>query len=164
MKIKNLKDLFIDELKDAYDSEKQLLKALPKMAKASANMDLQKAFESHLKETEVHCQRIVSIFELLGEVPKSKTCEATKGLVEEGKDAIEADFESEDLQDTLLICCGQKVEHYEIATYGNLKAWALEMELPKVVQLLEKTMEEEKAADQKLTAIAESLRLTAVEA
>ena len=161
MNISSLKALFVDELKDVYSSEKQITKALPKLIKASKHPELKAAFQSHLKETEGHVQRVEQIFQLLGEKVKSKTCEATKGLVEEGKEAIEADIEGDGLHDAMLVCCGQKVEHYEIATYGNLKAWATQMNLPKVVQLLEKTLNEEKAADEKLTSITASLHLLA---
>lgn len=159
MTITNIEELFIDELKDVYSSEKQLVQALPKLAKASSSKDLKKAFEGHLSETKGHIKRIEQIFKLLGETPKSKTCEATRGLVEEGKDAIDTEFEGENLQDNLLIGCGQKVEHYEIASYGTLKAWAEKMNKPKVVKLLDETLEEEKAADKKLSDIADALAM-----
>jgi ferritin-like metal-binding protein YciE len=145
-----LRETFLNELADIYDAERQLLKALPKMAKAAQHEDLKAGLESHLTETQTHVQRIEQAFEALGEKPKAKKCKAMKGLIEEGDEII-----SERQGDAALICGAQKVEHYEIATYGSLKAWAEILGETDAAELIEETLEEEKAADEKLTEIAE---------
>ena len=139
-------------MKDLYDAEKQLVKALPKMAKAAGSDELRTAFENHLEETKGHVQRLEQAFELLEEKAKSKPCEAMKGLIAEGQEAMEEDF-SEPLLDSAIICAAQKVEHYEIAGYGTVTAWARVLGLEDVAELLEQTLEEEKAADEKLTEV-----------
>jgi ferritin-like metal-binding protein YciE len=146
-----LKETLLNELADVYDAEKQLLKALPKMAKAASDEDLKDAFESHLEETEEHVQRLEKVFEMFGQSAKGKKCKAMQGLIEEGEELIR------DKQgDAALICAAQKVEHYEIASYGSLCAWAKAIGEEDAADLLEETLDEEKAADEKLTGIAES--------
>jgi Uncharacterized protein conserved in bacteria len=146
-----LRETFIDELKDLYSAEQQLVKALPKMSKAAEHPELKEAFDSHLEETEEHVRRLEEVFEVFGEKPKAKKCKAMQGLIEEGSDLI-----SDDEGDAALICAAQKVEHYEIASYGSLAAWAKLMGENQAVDLLQETLDEEKAADDKLTEIADS--------
>ena len=148
-----LKELYIDELKDLYNAENQLVKALPKMAKAASNEQLREAFESHLEQTRGHVARLEQAFQLLDEKAKGKPCAAMKGLIEEGKETIEEDF-SGGLMDSAIICAAQKVEHYEISGYGTLSAWARALGLDNVAGLLEETLAEEKEADEKLTQVA----------
>jgi ferritin-like metal-binding protein YciE len=149
-----LHDAFIDELQDTYDSEKQLVKALPKLAKAATDRDLRTAFESHLEETRGHVERLEQVFESLGEKPRGKHCEGTAGIIEEGKAILEEDLD-EATMDACLIAAGQRAEHYEIAAYGTLVAWAQGMGHSDEARLLQETLDEEKAADEKLTALAE---------
>jgi ferritin-like metal-binding protein YciE len=146
-----LRETFLDELADVFDAEKQLLKALPKMAKAAQNQELREAFESHLEETQGHVERLEQVFEIFGEPAKGKKCKAMQGLVEEGSELIE-----EEEGDAALICAAQKVEHYEIASYGTLATWARLLQQEDAADLLEETLEEEKAADEKLTGLAEN--------
>ena len=146
-----LRETFIEELKDIYDAEKQLTKALPKMAKAAQDEQLREAFESHLQETEEHVRRLEQVFEIFGTPAKPKKCKGMQGLIEEGEEVIE-----EEQGDAGLICAAQKVEHYEIAAYGSLKAWAKLLEENEAVDLLEETLDEESQADEKLTEIAET--------
>jgi ferritin-like metal-binding protein YciE len=149
-----LRDAFIEELKDAYDGEKQLTKALPKMAKAATSPDLRTAFESHLEETRGQIARLEQVFELLEEKAKGKRCEGIAGIVEEGSSAMGEDFD-EQTMDAVLIASGQRAEHYEMAAYGTLVAWARALGETEAAQLLEQTLNEEKAADKKLTMLAE---------
>lgn len=146
-----LRETFLDELADLYDAEKQLLKALPKMAKAAEHEELQDAFETHLEETEEHVRRLEQVFKVFGEKPKGKKCKAMQGLIEEGEDVI-----SEQMGDAALICAAQKVEHYEIASYGSLQSWAELLEESEAADLLQETLDEEKATDEKLTQTAEN--------
>jgi ferritin-like metal-binding protein YciE len=148
----NLKETFIDELRDLLDAEKQLLKALPKLAKAAESEELKAAFEAHMEETEGQIERLGEVFELFGEEPRGKKCVGMQGLVEEGAEKIE-----EKAGDAALICAAQKAEHYEIATYGSLVAWAGLLDQQEAVELLEQNLEEEKATDEKLTEIAEGI-------
>jgi ferritin-like metal-binding protein YciE len=150
-----LHQLFLDELADVYDAEKQLTKALPKMAKAAQSDELREAFESHLHETEDHVSRLEQIAESLGDKLKRKSCKAMRGLVDEGSDLIKEKKGSSAL-DAGLIAAAQKVEHYEIASYGSLCAWAEKMGHADELELLKATLAEEKAADEKLTEVAES--------
>ncbi len=150
-----LHELFLDELADILSAEQQLIKALPKMAEAAVSEDLKSAFESHLSETEYHIKRIELVFASLDEQLQSKECKAMKGLLEEGKDLMEKMKNSSAL-DAALIAAAQKVEHYEIASYGTVCAWAAMMGHDEAVELLNATLEEEKAADEMLTEIAES--------
>ncbi|HEY1679354.1 MAG TPA: ferritin-like domain-containing protein [Candidatus Sulfotelmatobacter sp.] len=151
---KTLHDAFIDELQDAYDAEKQLTKALPKLAKASTSDELRDAFESHLQETQEHVKRLEQVFESIGEKAKGKHCDGIAGIIDEGKSIMDEDFD-EVTMDACLIAGGQRAEHYEMAAYGTLIAWAKAMGHDEAVSLLEETLEEEKAADEKLTSIAE---------
>src|SRR3984893_605345 len=161
--MESLRELLIDQMQDLYDAEKQLVKALPKMAKAAANEELREAFENHLEQTQGHVERLERAFEMMETKAKSKPCQAMKGLVEEGKEAMEEDL-SEPLLDSAIICAAQKVEHYEIAGYGTLIAWARTLGLEDVAELLEQTLTEEKAADEKLTEVAEGIITEAVAA
>jgi len=151
-----LHQLFLDELADILNAEMQLTKALPRMAKAAVTEELAEAFRSHLEETKVHITRLEEVFASLGEKVKTKTCPAMKGLIEEGEEMME-DLEDSSALDAGLIAVAQKVEHYEIASYGTVKAWAEQMGHAEAVQLLQATLDEEKAADSKLTDIAESV-------
>lgn len=155
MKLGTLQDLLVDELKDLYSAENQLLKALPKMAKAAANEDLKTAFEEHLEETKGQVKRLEAIFEQLGGSPKGKKCKAMEGLIEEGSEIINAEGE-ESVKDAALICGAQKVEHYEMAGYGCARTFATLLGLDDVANLLQETLDEEGKADQKLTELAES--------
>jgi ferritin-like metal-binding protein YciE len=149
---KGLKELYIDELKDLYSAENQLVKALPKMAKAATSPDLRAGFEEHLEQTKGHVQRLETIFEQLGESPKGKKCKGMEGLIEEGSEAIE-EYEGE-LLDAALIGAAQRVEHYEMAGYGTVSAFAEELGESEHVTLLNETLEEEKETDEKLSALA----------
>jgi len=154
MKIKNLNDLFLNELRDIYHAEKQLLKALPKMAKAASSDELRNAFDGHLQETRQHVQRLEQVFQEFDEKAKGKTCEAMEGLVAEGSEVMDKASEPAAL-DAGLIASAQKVEHYEIASYGTLVSWANRLGRARAADLLKQTLAEEKAADEKLTSIAE---------
>ena len=145
-----LHDAFIDELRDTYDAEKQLTKALPKLAKAATSADLRDAFEAHLEETRGQIERLEQVFEALGEKARGKHCEGIAGIIEEGKAIMEEDFD-ETTMDACLIAAGQRAEHYEMAAYGTLVAWAQAMGHNEAAALLQETLEEEKAADEKLT-------------
>ncbi len=147
-----LKGLYIDELKDLYSAENQLVKALPKMAKAATSPDLQAGFEEHLEQTKGHVQRLETIFEQLGQSPKGKKCKGMEGLIEEGSEAIE-EYEG-DLLDAALIGAAQRVEHYEMAGYGTVSAFAEELGESEHVTLLNETLEEEKETDEKLSGLA----------
>ena len=149
-----LHDAFLDELKDSYDAEKQLTKALPKLAKAATSAELRDAFESHLEETRGHVERLEQVFELLEEKARGKHCDGIAGIIEEGSSVMGESFD-ETTMDACLIASGQRAEHYEIAAYGTLVAWAKTMGHDEVAVLLEETLNEEKAADEKLTSLAE---------
>jgi len=150
-----LHDAFIEELRDTYDAEKQLVKALPKLAKAAASTDLRAAFESHLEETKGHVERLEQVFQSLEEKPRGKHCEGIAGIIEEGKSMMGEEFDDATM-DAVLIAAGQRAEHYEMAAYGTLIAWAESMGHTEALSLLQEILEEEKAADQKLTSLAES--------
>ena len=152
MSAENLKELFVEEVRDIYDAEKQLVKALPKMAKAAESAELRGAFEEHLEITRAHVGRLEEVFKLLGVAARGKTCEGMKGLIEEGQEAME-EMEGTVL-DAALIASAQKVEHYEIATYGTLATFAEVLGMEDAKDLLGQTLDEEKEADQKLTEIA----------
>jgi ferritin-like metal-binding protein YciE len=149
-----LHDAFLDELRDAYDAEKQITKALPKMAKAASSPELRAAFESHLDETRGQIQRLEQVFGTLDEKVRGKHCDGMEGIIEEGKSAMEEDFDDSTM-DACLIASAQRVEHYEMAAYGTLVAWAQAMGHDEAADLLQQTLDEEKAADKKLTAIGE---------
>ncbi len=150
-----LHDAFIDELRDTYDAEKQLTKALPKLAKAATSSELRTAFESHLEETRGHVERLEQVFESLDEKVRGKHCDGMAGIIEEGKSILEEEFD-EATMDACLIAAGQRAEHYEMAAYGTLVAWARGMGHERAANLLQETLDEEKAADEKLTSIAEA--------
>jgi len=158
-----LKELYIDELKDIYNAENQLVKALPKMAKAASSEELRTGFEEHLKQTKGHVQRLDKIFEMLDESPKGKNCKGMEGLVEEGSELMEEDLEDA-LLDAALIGAAQRVEHYEIAAYGTVRAFAEELGESEHVSLLAETLEEEKETDDKLTDLAKQINAQANEA
>ena len=155
MPSETLRDAFIDELRDTYDAEKQLSKALPRLAKASTHPELRAAFESHLEETLEQITRLEEVFGLLEEKVRGKHCEGMAGIIEEGKAVLEEDFKGDTL-DACLVAAGQRAEHYEIAAYGTLLAWAHVMNLDEVAALLEDSLKEEKATDEKLSALAEA--------
>lgn len=153
--MEDLRDLLIDELRDIYDAEHRITKALPKMAKNAGSDELREGFELHLEETEGQIERLEQIFELLGENPKRKKCEGIVGLLEEGEEKMGEDAHQSVL-DAALIASAQKVEHYEIASYGTLRTYAQLLGNQDVAALLEETLQEEKATDEKLTALAEA--------
>lgn len=150
-----LHELFLDELADILSAEQQLVVALPKMAAAAVSEELAAAFESHLAETEYHIVRLEQVFASLEQPVQSRECKAMKGLLEEGREMME-EMKGSSALDAALIAAAQKVEHYEIATYGTLFAWAEKMDHAEAAELLAETLEEEKAADEALTEIAES--------
>jgi ferritin-like metal-binding protein YciE len=151
----SLEALLQDEMKDIYDAEKQLTKALPKLAKKASAPELKEALEAHLEETEQHIERLEQAFEQLGMPARGKKCEGMKHLIDEGNDLI-SDAEDDAARDAVMIAAAQKVEHYEIASYGTIRTWANLLGKNDVAALFEDTLEEEKEADQKLTTIAES--------
>ena len=149
-----LHDAFIDELRDLYDAEKQLTKALPKLAKAATKPELRTAFEEHLEETRGHVDRLEEVFGSLDEKVRGKHCDGIAGIIDEGKNIMEEDFD-EATMDACLIAAGQRTEHYEMAAYGTLVAWARAMGHDEAADLLQQTLDEEKAADEKLSSLAE---------
>ena len=153
---KQLDDLFHDGLKDIYFAEKKILVALPKMAKAAQSDDLVAAFEKHEKETEGQIERLERVFALLEETPRGKNCPAILGLIEEGKEIMD-EYKDSPALDAGLLAAAQSVEHYEISRYGTLIAWANEMDLTEALLLLEANLEEEKATDEALTQLAETV-------
>ena len=152
----DLHELFLDELADLYSAEHQLTKALPKMAKAAQSDELREALEQHLEETEEHLSRLEQVAESLDETLKKKTCKAMKGLIEEADEIVKEQKDSSALDAGIIAAC-QKVEHYEIASYGTVCAWAEQMGHDEALKLLRQTEEEESAADEKLTEIAENI-------
>jgi ferritin-like metal-binding protein YciE len=156
-----LKELYIDELKDIYNAENQLVKALPKMAKAASSDELRTGFEQHLEQTRGHVQRLEQIFKALGEKPSGKKCKGMEGLVAEGQEMMDEDFE-DDLMDAALISAAQRVEHYEIAAYGTVRTYAELLGEENAATLLEQTLQEEKETDQKLTDLASDINVKAM--
>ena len=154
-KDKNLNDLFLDTLKDIYYAEKQILKALPKMAKAAHSDQLRAAFEKHHGETEGQVERLERVFELIDKPARGKTCEAIQGLLDEGKEIME-EYKGTEALDAGRVAAAQAVEHYEIARYGTLKQWALQLGIKDAVRLLDQTLQEEKRTDEALTSLAEA--------
>jgi ferritin-like metal-binding protein YciE len=152
----NLKSLYVDELRDLYSSEQQLIKALPKMAKAANSDELRKGFEEHLEQTRQHATRLEQILSALGEPVKGKKCKGMAGIVAEGGEMLSEDFEGA-LMDAALISAAQRVEHYEIAAYGAVRAYAELMGESEAASLLQQTLEEEKETDQKLTELSEQI-------
>jgi len=153
--MKTLKVLFLDELADMYDAEQRISRALPKIAKAATSTELQKVIRSHLKETEGHVKKLEQVFQCFGEKAKGKKCEATVGLLEEGEE-IASEFKGSPAINAALISAVQKVEHYEIATYGCLREWAALLANETATDLLQEILDEEKTADQSLTRLARS--------
>ncbi|MGA8740944.1 MAG: ferritin-like domain-containing protein [Terracidiphilus sp.] len=160
MRVDSIDKLFIEELKDLYSAENQITKALPKMANAASSKDLKKAFESHLRETEGQIERLVQICNILGTSPKGKSCEGMKSVLDEGSSMLHESAEG-DVRDAALISAAQRVEHYEMAAYGTVRTYAQLLGQSQVAKLLEETLEEEKAADQKLTSIAQKVNVRA---
>jgi ferritin-like metal-binding protein YciE len=159
-----LKELYVDELKDLYNAENQLVKALPKLARAASSDELRQGFEEHLEQTKGHVERLEKIFEMLGESPKGKKCKGMEGLIEEGSEMIqEGEFEGSVL-DAGLIGAAQRVEHYEIAGYGTARSFAETLGETDHVSLLNETLEEEKETDEKLTELAKQINDEATEA
>jgi ferritin-like metal-binding protein YciE len=154
--LKSLRDLLVDELRDLHNAENQLVKALPKMAKAASHDELKEGFVEHLEQTREHVDRLDRCFKILGEKARGKTCHAMVGLVEEGKEAIEEDA-PDAIRDAKLIGAAQRVEHYEIAAYGTARAFAQTLGETKVADLLQETLDEEGETDKKLTALAETI-------
>ncbi len=152
----SLRQLYVDELKDLYNAETQLVKALPKMAKASSNSELRQGFEEHLRQTSEQVSRLEQIFELLGEKPTGKKCVGMEGLVKEGAETMQQNYGNE-VMDAAIIGAAQRVEHYEIAGYGTVRAFAELLGEDEHVSLIEQTLEEEKQADAKLTQLAEQI-------
>ena len=160
MSLDSLHTLLVTELKDLYSAETQLTKALPKMAKAACTAELRTAIEEHLAETEKQVERLETIFEQLEASPKGKKCKAMAGLIEEGKEVIDEDGE-DSVKDAALIGAAQKVEHYEIAGYGTARTFAQLLGLDEIANLLQETLDEESAADEKLTELARSINAKA---
>ena len=154
-KDKDLNDLFLDTLKDIYFAEKQILKALPKMAKAAQSDKLRAAFEKHHGETEGQGERLEQIFELLDKPARSKTCEAIQGILDEGKEIMD-EYKGCEALDAGLLAAAQAVEHYEISRYGTLKQWALQLGMKDAARLLDETLQEERKTDVSLTTLAEA--------
>jgi ferritin-like metal-binding protein YciE len=162
MRNESLRELYIDELRDIYNAETQLTKALPKMAKASTNERLREAFEEHLRQTSEHVSRLEQIFDQLEEKPTGKKCVGMEGLVKEGAETMKEDFEGA-VMDAAVIGAAQRVEHYEIAAYGTVREFARILGKEEHISLLEQTLEEEKQADQKLTELADEINPQAAE-
>ena len=154
-KEKTLNDLFVEALKDVYHAEKQILRALPKMAKSAESDQLRQAFQTHREETERQVERLEQVFELIGKPARGKPCQAMQGIIEEGKEIME-DFADSEALDAGLIDAAQAVEHYEICRYGTLKAWATQLGMRDAARLLDQTLQEEKKTDKLLSQLAES--------
>ena len=160
MSVDSIEKLFIEELKDLYSAENQITKALPKMVNAATSKDLKKAFESHLRETEGQIERLIRVCNIVGANPKGKSCEGMKGVLDEGSSMLHQSAEG-DVRDAALISAAQRVEHYEMAAYGTVRTYAQLLGQSQVAKLLKETLEEEKAADQKLTSIAQKVNVRA---
>ena len=156
MKLDSLETLYVEELRDLYNAENQLLKALPKMAKAASSPELQQAFEEHLDQTQEHVDRLEEIFDKLGQSPKGKKCKAMEGLIEEGSEILEEEGDPSVI-DAGIIAAAQKVEHYEIASYGTVRAFANMLGEEDAAELLQQTLDEEGETDKRLTELAEEI-------
>ena len=154
-KDKNLNDLFLDTLKDIYYAEKQIVKTLPKMAKAAQDPKLKAGFEEHLQQTEGHVDRLEQIFELIDKPARGKTCDAIQGLLDEGQEIMD-EYKGCEALDAGMLAAAQAVEHYEISRYGTLKQWAQQLGMKDAVRLLDQTLQEEKKTDESLTSLAEA--------
>ena len=163
MKESSFKELYLKELRDTYDAEKQITKALPKMAKTASSSQLRQGFEEHLQQTKNHIARLEQIFEALDESPKGETCDGMQGLIEEGSNVMEEDLDPEAL-DAGLIAAAQRVEHYEMAAYGTLRTYANILGDKEAASLLQETLDEEKETDRKLTGLAEKINIKAAAA
>ncbi|NEX46461.1 ferritin-like domain-containing protein [Pseudotabrizicola algicola] len=164
MKTKTLNDLFLENLKDIYYAERKILKALPKMARGAQSEELKEAFSTHAEETQVQIERLQQVFEIIGKRAVGKTCPAIEGIIEEGEEVLDT-FKGSAAIDAGLVAAAQAVEHYEMARYGTLKAWAEVLGMDEVVKLLDQTLEEEMSTDERLTALADSsVNATALEA
>jgi ferritin-like metal-binding protein YciE len=162
VEINSLRELYIDQLRDLYDAENQLIKALPKMAREASSDELRQAIEEHLEQTRGQAERLEQIFEQLGEKAKGKKCKGMQGVIEEGKETLEEEME-EDTKDAAIIGAAQRVEHYEIASYGTARTYANLLGEDEAAELLEETLNEEKETDQKLTQLAEEINVEAAE-
>ena len=160
---KHLHEAFVEELRDALSAEKQITKALKQMARKAAHEDLRDAFEEHLVQTEHQIERLEKAFEMLDLKPRAKRCEGMSGIIEEGKEILQEEA-TPDAKDAMMIAAAQKIEHYEIATYGTLCTWAEILERDDIRQLLQETLDEEKQTDEKLTSLASSINREAVAA
>jgi ferritin-like metal-binding protein YciE len=156
MKIDSLQNLYISELKDLYNAEKQIIKALPKMAKAASSSELQQAFKEHLEETKQHVSRLEQVFESLGKSASGKTCKGMEGIIEEGEEMI-SEAKDDSVRDAALIAAAQRVEHYEIAAYGTVRTYAQQLSRNDDARLLQQTLDEEGNTDKRLTDLAESM-------
>ncbi len=154
MRLDTLEDVFVEQIADLYNAEQQLVQALPKMAGAAHSEDLRKAFQEHLQQTQGHVTRLEQVFQMLGKTARSKTCDAMKGLISEGEEAIKSTGDP-NVKDAALIAAAQRVEHYEIAGYGTVRTVAQRLGRQDAVRLLQQTLDEEAATDKKLTALAE---------
>jgi len=163
VKANSLRELFVEELRDLYDAENQLIKALPKMAEGSASPELREAFEEHLEQTRNHVTRLEKLFAGLDEKPKGEKCKGMEGLVKEGSDLLKENDIDPEVKDAAIISAAQRVEHYEIAGYGTVRTFAELLGEDEAVSLLEETLEEEKETDQKLTQLAEQVNMDANE-
>jgi ferritin-like metal-binding protein YciE len=163
MKVTTVEQLLVEELKDLYSAENQITKTLPKMVETASSMELKSAFEHHLKETQGQIERLEKAFKILGTTPKSKTCDGMKGILVEGSEMLH-ETPAGDIRDVVLISAAQRVEHYEMAAYGSVHAYASELDQPEIAEPLQETLEEEKAADKKLTEIAQKINIRALRA
>jgi len=163
MSVNSIEKLFVEELKDLHSAENQITKALPKLIKAASSEELRNAFNHNLKETEGHIQRLDQVFELLGSSPKNKTCEGMKGVLEEGKQMLD-ETEEGAVRDIALISAAQRVEHYEMAAYGTVRTYAEHLGKREIANILQKTLDEEKAADEKLTEVSQTVHKQALRA
>lgn len=154
MKTKTLNDLFLETLRDIYYAERKILKALPKMARGAQSQDLKAAFATHAEETQIHIERLQQVFELVGKRAQGKTCPAIEGILDEGEDVLET-FQNSPAIDAGLVAAAQAVEHYEMARYGTLKAWAEVLGMTEAAELLDATLQEEMATDEILTTLAD---------
>ena len=162
MSLDSLADAFYDELRDVLSAERQLVKALPKMAKKAASDDLRQAFERHLAETEKQIERVEQAFAETGKAARAKTCEAMKGLIEEAEELLKEDAEPA-VKDAVMIAAAQKVEHYEIATYGTLCTWAKALGYTNALKLLKQNIDEEEATDKKLSKLSQTINRNALQ-
>jgi ferritin-like metal-binding protein YciE len=160
MTVDSIEKLFVEELKDLHSAETQITRTLPKLIKAASSADLKKAFENHLKETEGQIERLDQIFEILGKKSTNKTCAGMKGILTEGSEILQ-ETETGDVRDAALISAAQRVEHYEMAAYGTVRSYAEQMDQSEIADLLQETLEEEKAADEKLTEISKKINSAA---